>query len=122
MQLPQLFRRGIVVPLTDHSAEQLSRGSVDDFVAVGFVPIVSQSLFDEIWEAGLFQSLNSVCSTLIDDYEEEELQPEQLERAIASLAASRHRVMKPGVELFLENLIMLCRSAREKHRSVHFVL
>jgi hypothetical protein len=122
MQLTQLFRRGILVPLTDRSAEQLSRWSVDDFVTVEFLPIGDQSLFDEIWQASIFQSLNSACSTLIDDYEEEVLRPDDLERAIATLSASQRTVKEPAVELFVESLIAICRSALEKHRPVYFVL
>jgi hypothetical protein len=64
MQLSKFFRRGIVVPLTDRSAEQLSRRSVDDFATVEFLPIVDQSLFEEIWQAGVFQAINGACSTL----------------------------------------------------------
>ena len=122
MQVTELFRRGIVVPLTDRSAEQLSRMWVDDFATVEFLPIVDQSLFDEIWQANVFQSLNSACSTLIDDYEEAVLQPDVLERAISTLSASQRSVKEPAVELFVESLIAICRSAQEKHRPVYFVL
>ena len=122
MQLAQLFRRGILVPLTDRSAEQFSRWSVDDFVTVEFLPISDQSLFDEIWEAGVFQSLNSACSTLIDDCEEEVLQPDLLEQAIATLIASQRKVTKPAVKLFVESLVAIFRSAQDKHRPVYFVL
>src|SRR5574340_60352 len=122
MQVSELFRRGIFVPLTDRSAEQLSRWSVDDFVTVEFLPIVDQSLFEEIWKAGVFQALNNACSTVIDDYEEEELHPNLLERAITTLTARQYEVKEPAVELFVESLITICRSALEKHRPVYFVL
>lgn len=122
MQLSEKFRRGIVVPLSDHSAEQLSRWAVDKFVMVEFLSIVDQSLFDQIWEAGIFQAINSACSTLIDDYEEEDLQPDLLERAIAALSATQRKVKEPAVKLFVDGLIAICRSAQEKHRPVYFIL
>jgi hypothetical protein len=122
MQLSQLFRRGIVVPMTDHSAEQLSRWTVDDFVSVEFLSIANESLFAEIWKAGVFQSINATCSTVIADYEEEDLQPAVLERVIATLTAQQDKIKETTVRLFIESFIGLCRLALEKNRPVYLLL
>lgn len=122
MQLSELFRRGIVVPLTDRSAEQLARWSVDGFVSVEYLPIVGESLFEEVWNAGIFQSVNTTCSTLIGDYEEEDLQPEVLNTAIAALTAKMGEIKGSTVRSFVEDLIALCKSAMAKNRTVYFVL
>lgn len=122
MQLSQLFRRGIVVPLTDTTAQQLAQWSVEGIVQVEYLPIPDQSLFEEIWRAGVFQAINDTCSTLISDYEEEDVRPEALGRAIAALAAKQQHIQDPDLRGFVDNLIALCQSGAEKNRPVYFVL
>ncbi|MDZ7616453.1 MAG: hypothetical protein U1E05_05570 [Patescibacteria group bacterium] len=122
MQLSQLFRRGIVVPLTDRTEEQFSRWFVDDFATVAFLPIADESLFEDIFKAGVFHLLNEVCSTTIDDYEEEALPATTLERGITALAARQKELTEQrNVGLFVESLIMILRLALENHRPVYFV-
>jgi hypothetical protein len=122
MQLPQLFRRGVVVPLSDWSADQLSQWTVDDFVAVGFVPIGDQVLFDLIWDAGVFHAINAACATRIDDYEEEVLPCERLPSAITTLTSLIASTTDRRVHSFVSSLITICRLAKETERSVYFVL
>jgi hypothetical protein len=122
MQLSELFRRGVIVPLTDRSAEHLARWSVDDFVSVEFLPIGNESLFEEIWKAGVLQALNAACSIAISDYEEECLQPDTLKTAIAVLTAEMGKIEEPLVRSFVDDLLGLCKSALAKNRRVYFIL
>lgn len=122
MQLSQLFRRGIVVPLTDATVQQLASWSVTGTVRVEYLPIPDESLFEQIWNAGVLQAVNERCSTAIDDYEEERVGPEVLELVIASLVAKQQDILAPDVSNFVDNLIDMCKSAIEKQRPLYFVL
>jgi hypothetical protein len=122
MQLSQLFRRGVIVPLTESTAEQLTRWSVDDFARVEYIPIVSQALFEDICEAGVFRVLNRACSANIGDYEEEELKQGLLAHGITALVACRDGITVPAVASFVDCLIGALKTARQQQRSVYFIL
>jgi hypothetical protein len=121
MQITQLFRRGIVAPLTDQTADQLATWFVDGLVSIDFLPISNDAMFYKLWDTGIFQSLNQKCGTIIDDYEEEALKPDNMEIAMSVLIEFKQTIKDPDVNLFVENLITLCRSAQKNNHPVYFV-
>ena len=122
MQLPELFRRGVVAALDEGADAQLATWDVEDGPYVAWIPLASDSLFNEVWDAGVFKVINAECGTLIDDYEEEDLSPESLPKAIAALTRLRYSCDSHSVRPFLEKLIRLCELARREGRSVYFIL
>lgn len=71
MQLTELFRRGIVMPLNELSKVQLSSWNFGSICRVQFIPLNDDMNYLPIWDSQLFQKINEVCGTNIDDYEEE---------------------------------------------------
>ena len=70
MQLSQVFRMGIVIPLTDETNSQFKNGDINDCVDVKLL-MLTQNEFDLIWETGLFEEINSLLHKSISEYEEE---------------------------------------------------
>ncbi len=121
-QLSEVWRRGIVLPLTRETAIEMSECYVSEESEVKYLPIRSDSLFDELWKTNLFQEINSSCNTLIDDYEEEELRPEALSSALRKIIEKRSSGQSKQVSIFLEDLENLFREAIELTFPVYFVL
>jgi len=122
MQLAELFRRGVVAPLTDEAAEELAQWSSTATSQVDFLPISTDALFQQIWSTGVFQEMNRACSSMIDDYEEEDLQPDVLRTALDVLDAKTVEVEEIAVKQFLLQLTALCKSALNRNHPVYFVL
>ncbi|MCC9605376.1 hypothetical protein LOC68_23265 [Blastopirellula sp. JC732] len=120
MQLPALFRRGVVRPLDDHAERQLLQFSIEAPLRVEWLPILEDPFFDEIWGTGLFQRINQACGTNISDYEEEILPAPTLQTAIAAIRTGR-----PSGRLsdeFCQQLEALLTDAAVTNRSVFFVM
>jgi hypothetical protein len=122
MQLSESFRRGIVFPLDDQAEAEVRRWQASDASRFRFLAIKSDADFYAIWRTGMFSALNKACASVIDDYEEEILEPDVLGRAVAVL--SKEFASLPAGELrqFRDNLLALIIEAGEKSRPVVFVL
>jgi hypothetical protein len=95
--------------------------NVNGPVEVQWLPI-SESLFTDIWSAGILQSLNAVCSLCIDEYGEEVLPPEQLNLALAVVDSLRSEIKESEPAMFLDQLIAIFRTAISTNRPIYFVL
>lgn len=71
MQLSEKFRRGIFVAKNNQTEMELSNWSIEKSVYVEYLPILEDGLFYEIYKRGLFESINKISNSNIDDYEEE---------------------------------------------------
>jgi hypothetical protein len=71
MQPSELWRRGVIMPLTSDAAAKMNDGEIDESTEVYFLPISTHNLFSSLWGIGLFDRINQACGTLIDDYESE---------------------------------------------------
>jgi hypothetical protein len=120
MQPSELWRRGVVMALTAEAAEQIDAGNVDESTPVQFLPIPGEALFGELWGSGLFAAINRACGSLIDDYESEWLQPEQLPAA-GRVVDALHRKRPDGeVGEFLRGLSALIGRAIEGRMRLYF--
>lgn len=124
MQVSELYRRGIVLPLDDCAVESLRRYEVDDQTRVKYVPIHTDALFLELWNLGLFKEINARCGTLIDDYEEEFLNPPQLASALAVIESIQKKSTSSNLRVndFLKELDSVARKAYSTSRPLLFVL
>jgi hypothetical protein len=120
MQLSQLFRRGIVRPIDEDAAKQLSSFQITQPVLVEWLLIPSDAHFRSIWESGLLQRINESCGVAISDFEDVELPPSLLERTIQAVRQSHSH--DPFVSRFTELTTRLLERARLSDRSVFFVL
>jgi hypothetical protein len=71
LQNSELYRRGIVCPLTAEVEGLLRCSQGDLHCQVQLLSIDTEEFFESIWELGLFEEINQQTGALIDDYEEE---------------------------------------------------
>ncbi len=120
MQLPELFRQGIVRPLDDAAAAELAAQEVRTPIRVEWLPIPDQEQFDRIWAAGVFQQVGAAGGIEITDYEEAELKAEKIPAALAALQSLEY----PDAETarFVQGLRALLTEAAADGRCGYFVL
>lgn len=121
MQLSELYRRGIVSPLNSAADIAFRSGETCESTQVNFVPI-DNALFTVLWQLDFFLELNRKCDSLIDDYEEESLDGEQLDMALAVAQSFRSRATSPRTLEFLDEFAKLVEHARTLRLSVEFIL
>jgi hypothetical protein len=123
MQPSELFRRGIVVPLDEEAEKGLREYQVQDDINVHLLKIPDQELFESLWRIGLFRAINQRCGTLVDDYEEELVEPGSLPGILVAIDAVSDRGVTDATVLeFLAKLRALVREAVAMSRPVLFVL
>ena len=77
MQNSELYWHCVIVPLTNESRVQIDHEDIDTSTKVDFIRFPAD-IYGRFWGDGLFDRINGACSTLIDDYEFEEIQYEKL--------------------------------------------
>ena len=122
MQLPELFRRGVVVACDDDTELQLETyADISGPISVRQISFVNENSFSELYSTGLFDQLNQAFDTLIGDYEEDELHPEQLDTAIRIVdEVIRSRSIRR--DHVIHRLRELMEFAKASGRKVFFVL
>jgi hypothetical protein len=120
MQMSQLFRRGILRPIDDTAANELSSFHITQPILVEWLPIPSDGQFQLIWDSGLFQRINEACGLAISDFEEVELPWNRIRDAIQ--AAQLSRSQDPHVRAFAVMTTSLLERAWQSEHSVFFVL
>lgn len=81
MQLAEVFRLGIVVPLTDETNFQLKAGDINGLVEVKLLSL-NQEDFYLIWESGLFEEMNVSLGLEISEYEDNRIEFQFLESCL----------------------------------------
>ena len=120
MQPSELWRRGVVMALTAEAAEQITAWNVDESTHVQYLPIADEELFNELWRMGLFTGINRACGSVIDDYESEWLQPEQLPAAGRVVGEFLRQRPDGKVGEFLRGLSALISRATEARLPLYF--
>lgn len=123
MQNSELFRRGFVVPLNWRAEKALSNSNVDENTEVHFYELSNEEVFEELWEAGLFILINEQLGVMIDDYEEEKIEPQFVAslKIIVKQFEESNEIEAPGREAVLK-LIGLCDIAIKHKSSLFFIL
>jgi len=123
MQLSELYRRGIVVPLDQESEERIRAYDVDANSNVRHLKIPSDNLFLSLWRIGLFDEINRRCGTLVDDYEEEIIDAQLVGMILDAVDAKLAAACGDANSVqFLHDLRELVREALSLSRPVLFVL
>ncbi len=55
MQISELYRRGVVVPLNRDACEALACNDIEETTPVRAARILTQADFDSLWDLGLFE-------------------------------------------------------------------
>jgi len=124
MQNSELYRRGVVLPATEEAEEKLRINDVDQQTPVEYLQIKDELLFELLWELQLFETINARTGSLIDDYEEEFIEPEDVGRI---REAVDEILLKEGAQCseirsFLRELSRLAAKAERSQRALLFVL
>ena len=124
MQNAELFRRGIVLPDNAEAEDGLRNNNVDESTSVQYLKIPDESFFEALWELQLFQEINARTGSLIDDYEEEFIDPPVIGRILNVVKEVRLKegAQLPEIQSFLSNLSDLASKAAELQRGLLFVL
>jgi hypothetical protein len=120
MQPSELWRRGVVMPLSTGVIERIAAWNVDESVEVDFLPIDDESLFQQLCSIGLFLEINDACSTLIDDYESEWLPPEQFPAAAKVICRLQRQNSNARVGQFLNQLSNMIDRATVRQMPLYF--
>ncbi len=118
MQVPELFRQGVVRPLDDTAAAQLANWWIETPIRTEWLPLLNDD-FDLIWESGILQRINEACGIEISDYEEVELKASDVPKALHVLANVSHG--NRDVAMFVEGLKALLTEAEATASSVYFI-
>ncbi len=101
---------------------ELATWHISTPVRVEYLAFTSDEMFGRVWDSGLFQAINDECDSLIDDYEEEELKPEQVKRILPVLDSVLRKTSDSVVVAFVEELRAMAEEAVRKEFCLYFVL
>jgi len=123
MQMTQLFRRGVVVPLNDDAENALYNGEVDETTQVHFVEIDSEADFITLWQTGVFKKINETTGSMLDDYEEDIISIEMIPRVrqLANFFAKNQIGATTGA-WFFPALVEACDIAERLDKPIFFIL
>jgi len=124
MYVSELFRRGIVLPLDEVAEASVRAYVVSETTSVRYLKIPSEELFETLWRLGLFREINARCGTLLDDYEEEMVEPARLGAILLAIdsVAKSGVARQPSVVNFLGQMRALVQEASDLSRPLLFVL
>lgn len=121
-QLSEIWRRGIVLPLTIEKAKEMATFYVSTGSDVQYLSIENDVFFYRLWQTGIFEELNKRCNVLIDDFEEEDLQPEYLKEALSIITKYRSLVKDSQIYKFLRLFESLVKRGISLGFPVYFIL
>jgi hypothetical protein len=124
MQNSELYRRGIVIPLDVEAELSLRNNDITECTNVCVLQIPDDGVFEELWSIGLFREINSRCSALLDDYEEDWIEAELAQGIVAAIetVVQTQTPLPPAVSRFLVDARRVIVEAVAQSRPVLFVL
>jgi hypothetical protein len=124
MQNTELYRRGVVLPLSSDAEKLLLQNDIEMDTPVDYLEIPDQAFFELLWELGLFQEINSRVGSMIDDYEQEFIAAESLRlvRDAVEAISMQRAMMRGDIHEFLSKLKILTEKGIALKRSMLFVL
>lgn len=124
MQNSELYRRGIVIPLDVEAELSLRNNDVTECTNVRVLQIPDDGIFEKLWRIGLFQEINSRCSTLLDDYEEGWIEAKLAQGIVVAIetVVQTQAPLPPAASTFLVDAHRVITEAVAQSRPVLFVL
>ena len=123
MQNSEIYRRGFVVPLSEDADTAIRNNDVEEDTPVDFYEIPDGEVFESLWGKGLFEKINSELGTMIDDYEETEIEFTQIPRISKTITEFKKTVEidRKDSEV-VSQLQRLCQVALNRSASLYFIL
>ena len=123
MQNSEMYRRGFIVPLNEKAERAIRSNNVDNTTAVDSYELPNDEVFESLWEKKLFKLINEELGTMIDDYEEERIDKEDissLKKAVISFENTNNfEFLEREV---IAELKRLCDVAIKNNSSFFFIL
>jgi len=121
MQLSEVVRRSILVPKSSAAmklieTDQFSEAWIDEYLVM---PIGDE--FCLIYASGLFDEINIICDSHIDDYFEEVI-PYEKQILLITFLSRKGRTFPPDVTIFCNKLKTLCTESLATHMPMYFIL
>lgn len=113
-------RQGVVLPKVRPQEFEEPDGWTDQ--VEDSVDLNSPGLFQTLWILGLFHAINTACGSMVDEYEEEELRPNQLPALRRALKREQRRFRSDDTRSAIDKMLLLASRAESTGRSLHFVL
>lgn len=122
MQRSELFRMGVVIPLTDEAEEDIVINDIKGEDEYRYIEIKAEVFFT-LDQSGFFRTINDELDTLIDEHEDEIIDHSKAKVIIKVIEKySAKRYLSVGEKEFLDNLRELCSQASQLNRPLFFVL
>ena len=116
------YRQGWVEPQTKDADKALLRNDVEAITAVRFYEL-SEEVFEGLWEKGLFKSVNKALGTMLDEFEEETINPEHIPLLKKTVVRFKRRTKLGSMENEgVTELISFCESAIKSNFPLFVVL
>ena len=123
MQNSELYRRGMVVPLSQDALGAIRSSTVSEGTSVAVASLATESDFEWLWAKGFFAEINDRTGALLDDYEEDEIGVEHVVDVLRVATQFQSiRGLPPSVSTFLGNVADACRGAIDREMPVFFIL
>jgi hypothetical protein len=119
MQMSELYRRGIVLPMDQQAQFELETNDVTEHTYVKSLMFDDDKDFLTVWKSGVFDRINTACSSCVDDYEEEAIAPEYLPKIIK---IANELQGCGSISYFIVNLQNLCNEAIALKMPLYFIL
>lgn len=121
MQLSEAVRRSILVPKSRAAmrlieTDQFSEAWIDEYL---IIPIGDE--FSLIYDSGLFNEINIICDSHIEDYSEEVI-PYEKQMLLIAFLGRRCSNSSPIAAIFCGKLKVLCSEALVRHMPIYFIL
>ncbi len=121
MQNAALYHRCVVLPLDATALEELYSWDVSPSTHVSLARLRPERVFYAFWRTGIFDAINARCGTLIDDAEEEIIQPDQLMAAAGAIDQKLPEIESEDLAGLAREIRDLCRCGHEIGMPVFFV-
>ena len=124
MQNSAIYRRGVVVPLSESATHALMENNVTLSTPVEFYRFPDDGeVFHEFWAEGIFRAINLNIGALLDDYEEETIEAFQINVLKEVMIRFQETVrMSCQAKSAVNRIIGLCNIALEHTSPMFFIL
>ncbi|QDU51748.1 hypothetical protein [Gimesia panareensis] len=122
MQLSACYRRGILSPRNQEAENQLRSWNIEHPILVEFISLNNDTDFDSLWDLRVFQKINGLCNSMIDDYEEEIIEPDKLHLIVELIDTEFQNVRSVSLQNFFEAFRELMLNAINNQKPVFFIL
>ncbi len=121
MQLTEYCRRGIFSPCNQVAEDQLRSRYPDDPLLVNFISLNNDDDFYGLWDLKVFHKINGLCDSMIDDYEEEVIEPDKLYLIVRLIDQEYQNVSSPSLKIFFKSFRELLEKAIANQKPVFFI-